>query len=475
MPGQDVLVFSWNVEKKSVGQLEADPDLAPRLSQVIARTVARGPDGADTNFIGFLLEIKGTRARIAEMCTKLSSEFDRTTGTTGTLFRFRDTGGAPSTREAIIVVSRGVEAVVRDFDAREKFADFVEEDKRQANEKAEKKKNHLSRAARSKSKFAPNADRLRKVNRPPEWYRNGVMADFMVAGREYRAGSIHAPGPDITSRAIEVVDCIIDKAQEDGINLLIGDFNRDGVFGRQYYRDLTKNLGSGTTYKKSALGTLGKRKRDRAFHFEPLVGPANAEGKSAKPFATEMSADLVSIFTPGDTEMISDHAVIYSIVGPASLASKKVKVTPSTAMSDTLAVATTAVSTDPDPATSPLSVASDSIVVSPLLGSAAGKAAENPLGGAVGSDGSPLLNASRAPSEAPLGGISIVESPLSISPPAPVSPLLEPQAPRSPNPLGSPIDRSELLLNQLPSVPTEAPSSTTVGSGAKERGSPEPG
>jgi endonuclease/exonuclease/phosphatase family metal-dependent hydrolase len=293
----DLMVFSWNLQKKGLGQFENVADTVNPIVRAIANLIASGDKGGKTPFIGFLLEITGAPAKVAQMCALLEGEYEKVTGEK-VLADYLATGGQATTTESIIIISRAVHYVQSEFDMRTGFADLVSHYERLANTKHEE---HLKRnkerdlRSRKGNPLAPKPQHFNPLDRKPEWFRNGVIAEVRYGTNTIRITSAHAPGPGTTEKVKGVIDVIVNKAAEAGTHILIGDFNKRGSYGEALFDDLSKTWTTGSSFKKTTKA-LGESRWDRI-----LVD-------KARTFQIE-AFDPIPVTRPGSI-MLTDHALV---------------------------------------------------------------------------------------------------------------------------------------------------------------------
>lgn len=403
----ELIVFSWNVLKKSLKHFQATPDTVTRLiAGILSALEANGAD-IGTPFVGFLLEITGSDRSVRGMCKILKAEYRSQTGQDAD-FEAHSSGGVGATRESIITISRGVRMVSEEFDARGELSKFVASDKQNAENALTNHNNMIANRGlrvRKKQRSKAKSDIFRSARHEPDWYRNGVMVNVRYGNDSIRIAAIHAPGPNLSSKVAEVVDAIVTKASDQNVDILIGDLNRHGVFGTAFFDDLSGKWSSGTSFKKSATPTLGESRWDRI-----LVNKTRAfEIDSADPIPVARPAEL-------NLGMLTDHAIVHARVYAKAV-------------------------------TIPVAQAAGTIPNS-LLGSSDIVMTESPLVQSV----TPSLTSPLAATDA-----SSLASPLlSSSTPAPVSSLLSPPPSIEPNPLMTPSNptTSEALLSSMPNAPT---------------------
>ena len=306
----DLTVFSWNLEKKSHAGMTLNPDTVSRVVSSIADVVNKGSRGDDSSFVGFLLEIKDTQPRIDALCKDIKRKYLLTTGKKISVTGHK-TGGTPSTEEAIIVMSRGVEINTSKFDIQRGMRDFIEQDKANAQRSFDKKIAETRRPLRDYSKNLygrPSPDQHRKLDKEPEWFRNGVIAKVRHGDQELRLAGVHAPGPAVSDKVTEVVDTIVNSAQGNQVDILIGDLNRRGDLPATHYEDLSKGWTSGTTFgKKEKAEILGNARWDRVL----APNQRRFDIDSLQPIAVTRPADLGNRLT--------DHAMIAARIKPRTL------------------------------------------------------------------------------------------------------------------------------------------------------------
>jgi hypothetical protein len=322
------MIISWNVERKSLGAFEQVPDTVQRIVKGIADVVKTGDQAADTPFIAFLLEIKGIQQNVDLMSTQLAAEYQRQTGRTA-VFEAHATGGAATTAESIIVMhSRGVAVSISGFDVQAKMGEFIVKNKSRAEERA---RDRFSRATgkglRSADKDVTSASRrakperynpyrrpykkepteqekqawYRDVKHEAEWFRNGVIATVTHGANEIKIASIHAPGPDLSNTVPGIVDTMIARAATEGVDVLIGDFNRHGTYAGAYYDDITEDWTTGTSFKKKSPGVLTESRWDRVL------------AKKGRMFNI-VSEDPIPVTRPEHLGLgsLTDHALVYA-------------------------------------------------------------------------------------------------------------------------------------------------------------------
>jgi hypothetical protein len=275
----DLMILSWNVQTKSLGGFERTPDTVERIVKGVIDTVKLGDKGIDTPFIGFLLEIKGVQGDVEEMCELLAEEFEEQTGGRTAEFVPVNVGGEKTTAESIIVMHRGVNVEISGFDLQEPMGKFVERHKAKAealsaqHDKMIVEKLNLRSGVRNK-RYTESQKRTRfqAFRREAKWVSGGVIATVKHAANEIKVASIHAPSPKISNsidlnKDIGIVDTIIAHAASQGVDVLIGDFNRHGDYAGANYDDLTESWtpGTGTSFKKKTPGELTSSRWDRIF------------------------------------------------------------------------------------------------------------------------------------------------------------------------------------------------------------------
>lgn len=303
--GDDLMVFSWNLENKSDSALTSDTDTLPRIVSGVIDTISKGDGGLETPFVGFLLEIKGGKGGVRRMCKRIEQEYHRQTSRTIKVTSSQ-TDGAPSTAESIIVVSQGVKVEPTRFDVQEGLKAFTELDRTRSfgklseHESAMKRFNLRNNRDKHTLGASPKAWHYRKIDREPEWYRNGVIADVRHGEKTIRVASIHAPGPDF-SRIDGVTDSIIQSAVGHNVDVLIGDLNRRGSLQSDRFNDLSQAWTTGTTFARDTPGALGESRWDRVL------------AKPNPTFSIE-SPNPVAIFRdPGlGLKRLTDHALVYA-------------------------------------------------------------------------------------------------------------------------------------------------------------------
>jgi len=258
----DFLVFSWNIEKKTLGVFDREADTVPLIVGGIADTLV-GASGESRPFVGFLMEVKGTAQSVGKMCELLQTGFKAAYGADAK-FEARPTGGSSYTREWMIVASQGLDVKVEDLPARDEIKLEIEHDANQATLKAtEHNKKIADRGLRKRNDATDRqVTRWRANKRGEDEFRNGVVAAFEHGGKQYRIGSIHAPGPEIMESFPGALPAIQRAAANANVDLMSGDFNKHGDFDETIYKDIGK-ADEGTTFKKSKPNKLGKSRRDR--------------------------------------------------------------------------------------------------------------------------------------------------------------------------------------------------------------------
>ena len=305
----DLTVFSWNLEKKSYGGMTGNADTMTRVVASISDEVKKGSRGEDSPFVGFLLEVKDTQGKIDALCRDIKRKYLLTTGKKISVTGHK-TGGSAHTEEAIIVMSRGVGIATSKFDIQRGMRDFIEEDKANAQRSFDKKIAETKRPLRDYSRNTygrPSVEQHRKLDREPEWFRNGVIAEINHGDQRYRVAGVHAPGPAVSDKVTEVVDTIVNSAQGNRVDILIGDLNRRGDLPATHYEDLSKGWTSGTTFgKKEKAEILGTARWDR------ILAPNQRrfDIDSLQPIAVTRPADLGNRLT--------DHAMIAARIKPRS-------------------------------------------------------------------------------------------------------------------------------------------------------------
>lgn len=299
--GDDLMVFSWNLEKKSHQGLTSNSDNVSRVVDNIADVVRTGEQGADTPFVGFLLEITGSRENVAKLCHAIREEYLKKTKQEISVTS-RSTKGGVHTRESIILMSRGVDVAASKFDVQKGLTAFIEEDKAGARRAHEDRllNNRRFRDRSSHPYARPKEWHNRKVNREPKWFRNGTIAEVKQGERKLRIAAVHAPGPDLSNKVDEVVDSIVNSAQGNNVDILIGDLNRRGALPSTHFDDISKSWTSGTTFGKKEPEKLGTSRWDRVL------------ASRGREFAIE-SPQPVAVTRPVDLgKRLTDHALVYA-------------------------------------------------------------------------------------------------------------------------------------------------------------------
>lgn len=300
----DLTVFSWNLEKKSLGGLTSEADNVPRIVSSLIKTVGQDDPVADPPFIGFLLEIKGPDGSVAQMCKVIEKEYRRQSGGKEITVSSRSTNGAPGTIESIITLSRGVEVTSTKFDVQKGLKAFIEQDKASAARAFGEHNKMVERRFRSRKDhpYKAKEQHYRKLNRDPEWFRNGVIAEVKQGGRTLRVASVHAPGPDVSDKVEEVVDSIVQSAVGNKVDILIGDLNRRGSLESKYYKDLSRTWTTGTTLGKNEnANQLGESRWDRILASQDRIFDI-------------ASPDPVAVTRGAELKRLTDHALVYARV-----------------------------------------------------------------------------------------------------------------------------------------------------------------
>jgi len=268
--GDDLVLISWNVEKKSLSGLLKD-DTADLIAGSIADTVkAMGSAAENTPFVAYLLEVKGSPDQTKEICNTLRTAYKKKTGQDIEVVA-NDLGGGEYTTEAIVTMSRGVNVTNSELDLQPKITEAVQADQAEADVAFQQKTE--ARASR-KRKATPDwleakPEHFRANVKEPEWFRNGVFSDIRLGGTKLQASVVHSPAPDFVKKFPQSVDAARDTAAESSSDVLIGDFNRDGEFAGEDYADVLRPFETGTTFSKKAAKSgkleLGPRMRDRVF------------------------------------------------------------------------------------------------------------------------------------------------------------------------------------------------------------------
>lgn len=299
--GDDLTVFSWNLQKKSYGGLTSTADTVKHVVDGITGVVDKGPQGADTPFVGFLLEIVGADGNVAKICRTIERQYRKATGKKISVTS-QNTDGAAHTRESIIVMSRGTKVTQSRFNVQEGLARFIEEDKANAARRFGERQVEIERRFRPRGNhpYRSKPEHFRTINREPEWFRNGTIAEVTHAGRKLRIASVHAPGPDVSNKVEAVVDSIVNSAAGQNVDILIGDLNRRGAIPATHFDDLSGRWKSGTTFGKNEPGELGTTRWDRVL------------ARNTRRFGID-SPDPVAITRPADLGApLTDHALVYA-------------------------------------------------------------------------------------------------------------------------------------------------------------------
>ncbi len=305
MDDDDLTVFSWNLEKKSFKGLTSNRGNVPLVVKSITDVVNAGPRGADAPFVGFLLEITGAETNVRKLCDTIERECNKKPGERISVTS-QTTGGSAHTRESIIVMSRGARVAASTFEVQEGITPFIDRDKETAARKfgAAKLQNDRRFRARGNHPYAAKEEHHRKVNREPEWFRNGTLAEVEYGGRKLRIASVHAPGPDLSDKVDEVVNSIVNSAARQDVDILIGDLNRRGSMPATHFEDMSRDWTTGTTLGRKERDKLGKHRWDRVL------------AKRERPFDIE-SPQPVAVIRPVDLgKRLTDHAMVFAKVKP---------------------------------------------------------------------------------------------------------------------------------------------------------------
>jgi hypothetical protein len=327
--GDDFLVFSWNLEKKTLNVFNRFADTAALIAGGISRSV-RNTAGEARPFVGFLMEVKGSKQSVEQMCNRLTREYRSSGGKA--LFEARHTGGGSYTREWMIVVSEGLKVKVSDLNVRDEMKREVEVDARNAVLlDVQKQASNKARGLRdSKESKEQRESRLRSNTRKEDEFRNGVIAEFRHGGQSYRVGSIHAPGPEIMESFPGALSAIQRGADLAGIDIMTGDLNKHGEVGNAVFKDIGRD-GEGTTFSRKT-GKLGRSRRDRSLvrsasklnvkMRSPIAITRPGRPEEPKPSARFRKKRRGTRFSPRkkvvqkDWQPLTDHAMILTEVSP---------------------------------------------------------------------------------------------------------------------------------------------------------------
>ncbi|WGM37711.1 hypothetical protein [Caulobacter sp. NIBR1757] len=299
----DLTVFSWNLRKKSYGGMTSTADTVKRVVDGISGVVDKGPQGADTPFVGFLLEIVGVDDNVARICRTIKRQYHKATGKRISVTS-QNTDGSAHTQESIIVMSRGTKVTSSKFNVQEGLARFIEDDKANAARRFGERQVELAKRFRPRKDhpYQSKEEHFRTLNREPEWFRNGTIAEVKHAGRKLRIASVHAPGPDVSDKVEQVVDTIVNSAAGQEVDILIGDLNRRGAMPATHFEDLSRDWTSGTTFGKNDPEQLGTTRWDRVL------------ARNDRRFDIA-SPDPVAITRPANLGApLTDHALVFARV-----------------------------------------------------------------------------------------------------------------------------------------------------------------
>jgi hypothetical protein len=318
----DLMILSWNLEKKSLGAFEDTygPDTLERIVKGVVDAVKLGDKAGDTPFVGFLHEIKGAAHYVWQMCRRLAAEYHKQTGKVARFQAF-DVGGKAATAEWQIVMHGGVDDVrVSRLDVQESMEELVASDLHQAKIRAaehdERVKMLRNRQARRYSPYGnsfitPSSgkteadferqkqDRYRDFRHEANWVRGGLIAEITHGAEKIKVASIHAPGPKYSDdKKLDIVARIVKTAANDNADILTGDFNKRGTISDIYYDDLTTAWTTGTSLLKKTPDVLSQSRWDRVF------------AKKGRTFNTEV-LDPIKITRSADLgPRLTDHALI---------------------------------------------------------------------------------------------------------------------------------------------------------------------
>lgn len=268
--GDELVLLSWNIEKKSLATFKGEADTADLIAQGLTEAIGRaGCSVPEPPFVAYLQELKGPKADLEEVGRMLQQSFTKL-GSAPVEFEVVPLGGGTYTDESIITLSRGVEIHSSELDIRSHLDAYIEADQRQAI--AAQQDYQVRRAGRNrgKSKYESRpVDSFRRNTKDVEWFRNGVSSEIRLGGKRLRAASAHAPGPDFVKDFPESVDATVNAAKEANSDVLLGDFNRHGDYAEDSFIDLHDLTREPTTLSRSGLkrGRLesGSSRLDRSF------------------------------------------------------------------------------------------------------------------------------------------------------------------------------------------------------------------
>lgn len=301
--GDELTVFSWNLQKKSYKGLTSNSDTVNRVVNGIVQVVNGNDKKSDAPFVGFLLEIVGSANNVKKICTEIGRKYKSVTGKKISVTH-QSTGGSSHTRESIITLSRGARVVSSKFDVRRGLADVIEQDRANADRVFREREERVGRRLRSRENhpYASRPDHFRRVNRESDWFRDGAIAEVTHGGRQIKIASIHAPGPDMSNKVEDVVDTIVNSAANQNVDILIGDLNRRGTLPANHFEDLSVAWKTGTTFGKKDTKQLGKTRWDRVL------------ARNDRKFGIS-SPDPVPITRPANLgSPLTDHALVYARV-----------------------------------------------------------------------------------------------------------------------------------------------------------------
>jgi hypothetical protein len=268
--GDELVLLSWNIEKKSLATFLNEADTADLIAQGLTNAIGRaGCSATDPPFVAFLQELKGPKADLEQVGRMLQQSFTKL-GSAPVEFEVVPLGGGTYTDESIITLSRGVDIRSSELDIRSQLDAYIEADQRQALAAQQDYDARRAGKNRGKNKYeSRTVDSFRRNTKDVEWFRNGVSSEIRIGGKSLRVASAHAPGPDFVKDFPESVDATVNAAKNANTDVLLGDFNRHGDYAEDSFIDLHKMTREPTTLSRSGLkrGRLesGSSRLDRVF------------------------------------------------------------------------------------------------------------------------------------------------------------------------------------------------------------------